>query len=63
MRYVTCELCGKRFCCNNYADRKARVKRYQGKICCAYCQFHALPVIRKLIDEKILKLGKKAIKK
>lgn len=58
MKYIDCELCGKRFCCNNYEDRKPRVKRYLGHICCAFCQFNALPAIRTLLADKTIKVVK-----
>lgn len=58
MKYITCGLCGKKFCCNNYADRKPRAKRYLDRYCCSYCWYHAVPVIKTLLDDKVLKVRK-----
>jgi hypothetical protein len=58
MKYIECELCHKKFCCNNNVDRKPRAKRYLGKICCSYCWWHAVPVIKNLLEDKTLKVKK-----
>lgn len=36
-KYARCFACKHLFCCNNYADRKPRVKRFMGKIYCVNC--------------------------
>lgn len=41
-KYARCVLCRKRFCVNNYKDRKVRVSQLKigGKIICPWCKGH-----------------------
>lgn len=61
MKYIRCEICGESFCCNNYPDRKPRAFKWLGKICCAYCRFKVKPVVDQMIEDKVLKVRKKAL--
>lgn len=56
--WVTCQLCGGRYCPNNYPDRKSRYKVWRGFKVCGYCQYKVIPVIRKLEKNKVLKFRK-----
>jgi hypothetical protein len=55
-KWITCQLCGGSYCCNNYSDRKSRSYTMFGYRCCPTCKFKVEPVIDKLIGDKVLKL-------
>lgn len=39
LKYRNCDICGRPFCVNNYADRRVRVPRYRGRIICSFCRY------------------------
>jgi hypothetical protein len=55
----TCDLCGKPYCANNYADKKVRVKRWKDIEICAYCYIHVIKNLKPLFERGIIKLAKK----
>jgi hypothetical protein len=57
--YRHCELCGKPYCCNNYADHKPRYMRWKGLIICAECRYKFLPTLKKAMDKGLVKYRKK----
>jgi len=57
-QYRNCDLCGKPYVTNNYADHKPRLLRWKGYIICATCRYKVLPAIKKLVDERVLKYRK-----
>lgn len=59
LKFRHCELCGRQYCCNNSEDRKVRVTKWHGIELCAHCRHNVLPGVRRLMDRKIIKLGKK----
>ena len=56
-KYARCTICRRRFCVNNYQDRKVRVRhlRIAGKIVCPSCKFRdgKFTIQLMLIAEKV----------
>lgn len=58
MKFKNCELCGRPYCVNNYSDHKTRLRKWQGFIICAYCQFSGVKMINQLVKAGVLKYTK-----
>jgi hypothetical protein len=63
MKFRNCELCERPYCCNNYADHKVRVYKWQGYEVCAYCRFGAVKMLNQLLQMGVVKFTKAHKKK